>query len=962
MKNRKKSSSKALRLVFFTSFALLSACSGADNSSGVTSSGTEGSSDTGGSSGDDIKENDASITRTPAVTGIYSEDYYIPGPNDRNWCEGMVSGNGENGVITSGAPYCDTLIFQNMSFVMPSAELQTIPSSVPDELEKTRDAILKKDSSWNLNGRKRNYHYNFHPGHELKLTLDEYAIDDYSRWTNFTTAEVGVTYSNRYGKWERKTFTSREDNVTITSIGQSTSGNKIDMTISIDNLSELRGFGGTSQNGGYEKEMKYKKVVDDDVSYIAEVAHYPVTTNSAAAGYSEAGFAGVTQIVTVGGTKKKVSLKGAKEKQNIGEEANPGIQIQGASAVYLITKSDRTFEMGDIDGFAKKVSYPLVDKLFSETNAVAQKYSNSGDFNYEEALEAHTKLHKAEFDKVAIDLNAPESDRNLSTEALIKKQQKSSDLLDAFVERAYYAGRYAQICSSGYSAPRLGGMWTGEWNPPWGSEYTMDANVNLQVSAMNTGNLSYSPLGYINFILRQVGDWLTNAQTVYGMHDAIQAPHFTDGDNALMIQSDGSYPFQYWNSGASWMLLPIYEYWQCYGNQTIPLTSSLDLFKIKQVLGTKDGGLTDSEVQALIDRGYLDLEKDILLPLLTKQSNFWEQLCTPEYYVDSEGYPHYEAGKTALNNGEKYLIIPSYSPENKPTGSYNKPMTMNSTMDIAAARNGLEMTIAMESIVNGTEENSQIAKWQNLINLLPDFQFDGEKGSAETSTGGAGALKEWSINGYYGENNTHRHLSHLYVAWPLFDTQDDPDLYTSAKQALFNRRRLNTGDATTGHGWIHQTLIAARLNESSIVYENMKRLMSSQIYFTSMMTDHNTNRGSNAYCTDTAIGMLGVINESLISSDTGKITVLPSFINAWKKGSISGIRARTQAEINGLGWDMEKGVVTVEITSDIDQTITLSSGVNYNSVDVKECEFTQNSKGVALKLEAGRKASVTFRA
>ena len=38
--------------------------------------------------------------------------------------------------------------------------------------------------------------------------------------------------------------------------------------------------------------------------------------------------------------------------------------------------------------------------------------------------------------------------------------------------------RYAYLCCSGYSAPRLYGMWTGEWNTGWGSKYTMDANVN----------------------------------------------------------------------------------------------------------------------------------------------------------------------------------------------------------------------------------------------------------------------------------------------------------------------------------------------------------------------------------------------------------------------------------------------------------------------------------------------------
>ena len=81
----------------------------------------------------------------------------------------------------------------------------------------------------------------------------------------------------------------------------------------------------------------------------------------------------------------------------------------------------------------------------------------------------------------------------------------------------------------------------------------MDANVNLQLAPMNTGNLRDAPTGYIRFVLRQVDDWLKNAADVYGMHDAIQVPVNTDGDRAMMVESDLNYPFQYWNAGASWI-------------------------------------------------------------------------------------------------------------------------------------------------------------------------------------------------------------------------------------------------------------------------------------------------------------------------------------------------------------------------------------------------------------------------
>ena len=59
----------------------------------------------------------------------------------------------------------------------------------------------------------------------------------------------------------------------------------------------------------------------------------------------------------------------------------------------------------------------------------------------------------------------------------------------------------------------------GEWNPGWSGAYTMDANVNIQVSGMNTGHMEKAAWGYMYFILRQIGDWKENAKlfTACGM-------------------------------------------------------------------------------------------------------------------------------------------------------------------------------------------------------------------------------------------------------------------------------------------------------------------------------------------------------------------------------------------------------------------------------------------------------------
>ncbi len=811
---------------------------------------------------------------------------YADNDKDRlSWQEGMVTGNGENGAVVAGSPYGDSIIYQNIHFIMPSNDPRQTPDEVTGQLEDARQSVINMNDKWDANGREPTYFYAFHPAHVLRIKSKKHLYHDYIRWTDFETAEVGVRYSDINGTWERRTFSSREDNVTVTKIEQSDKDKKVNITLSLDDCYSMRGFGGDTQN------MRYKKLVDENADYIAQIAHYPDYENSE---LKNGGYCGFTKVIVVGGTKERVVQDDTNDSENVAKEKNPAVKITDADAVYLITKSDRTFDMGAMADFEQAQTYALLEQLNADTAAVAEKYTVDGAFSYDAALKPHAEQQSALFNTVKFDLG-DEVHENLPNEELIKANQNGDLLVPAMVERAYNQGRYAQICCAGETFPRLYGMWTGEWNPSWRGIYTMDANVNLQASGMNTGNMPAAGEGYIKFVLKQIPDWEENAAKVYGMKDAIQVPVNTDGDRAMMVEYYKPYPFQYWNAGASWMLLPIFEYWECYGNRTIEYNG----------------------------KAY-DLEKDILLPLLTKQSNFWEQLCTPEYFTDANGKACYQKGKTKLEKGEKYLIIPSYSPENAPR-DYDSPLTANATMDIAAARDGLRMTIAVEKALKQEGYQARIAKWEALMQKLPDYQFDD-----------SGALCEWAMQEYQ-ENNKHRHISHLYAAWPAFETQDNQKLAKACNQAIVNRNKENVGeDDTASHGWVHKALVGARLKNADSAYHSLQMLMSDHLYYSSLMTDHYTHDGWGVFCTDTAIGTVGVIDEMLLYSNPGKIEALPALPKEWQEGSISGLRARTGAEVS-LAWTAKD--VTITITSDKAQTVQVSvSGGKPTAVTLKAGE------------------------
>lgn len=806
----------------------------------------------------------------------------------RYWRDGMIGGNGKIGFVTSGAPYSDTIIYQDVDYIMPSDRDRTYMPDLTGTLETAKQSIVNLDDSlWVDDCQNWNYGYAFHPGQQLRLTQDKSTFfKDYIRWTDYETGEVGVSYRDKAGTWERSTFTSRVDDVTITKISKSSDGNKVNLTLSLDDASGMYKF-----NYGDEKNMQYKKLVDDDCTYITYVAHYPDYEKSS---LGNGGYAGVTYVVVEGGSKEKVQLDAiGKDKESIivGEE-NPAIKIADADAVYLITKNDRTFDMGKFADFADSKSYKLTDSLLKDCEAVAKKYTKDSKFDYSKALKPSAKLQADMFNRVSFTLGGDEN-RNVSNEALLFKQKFNGNVSDALIERFYQQARYAMICSSGYSMTRLSGMWTGEWMPGWRSEYTMDANVNLQSSGMNTSNLIEFSEGYVKFILRQIDDWKINAEKCYGMKDAIQCPVNCDGDGALNAEYYQGYPFQYWNAGASWMLQPIYEMYQCYGNVTI--------------IGD--------------DGKELKLLEDVLLPLLTLQSNFWDQLVSPEYYLDKDGNAKYEKGKKELLDNEKYLILPSYSPENTTGGeTYNSTLAANSAMDIGAAKSGLQMTIDVENAVKSEGYEQRVAHWTELLEKMPNYQFDE-----------SGAIKEWCAN-QYEDNNKHRHISHLYCAWPLNETQHDEDLAKASLQAIENREKENSAS----HGFVHQALVLARLKDGDRVEGLMHSLLKSNICYQSLMTDHNTNRGSDTYCTDTELGMVGIVNESLLYSEKGEIEILPALPSTWFSGEVKGLSARTNATVS-IKWTTGNALAT--ITSDVDQTITVSCrGENAKEITFKAGE------------------------
>jgi len=815
--------------------------------------------------------------------------------SEKKWRDGMVGGNGKIGFITNGSPTSDVITYQNINYLMPtSADRDSFPSG-GSSLETIRQKIvngIEPDSTDIIGNWGRIAKY--HPGMQLRIdTSYNGDIENYQRYTKYESGEVGENYSANGISWDRKTFSSRVDDVNITSI--TNSAKDVTLTISIDTISKMAGFGLGSDSGqADETNIQYKELVEDNGDYLAQVAHYPDYEHSA---YKNGGFAAVSLIIIDGGTKEAIKASTSDSYNKSGYDA--AVNIKNAKNVYIITALDKTKDMCTMLSFASQDSYNLLTNLLDQVKAVQNKYSSD---IYTSALAPSASIQSELYNAATLNI-IEEGDEEIekSNNELIAAQKKSNSLSNVLANRVYNQGRYAMISCAGYTMSRLSGMWIGTWDPGWRYIYTMDANVNLQSSGMNTSNLSTFGDGYINFVYNQIEDWETNAKVIYNIDNAILCPPHADGERAINdegnIEDNHSslnsigYPFKYWNAGAAWVIQPIYEYYQCYGNKTI---STID--------------------------GDKELLKDILLPLLQKNANFWMGLCTPKYYTDANGNARYQEDKTALGANEKYLIIPSYSPENKTSGSYSSTLGVNATMDIASAKESLNMAIKIENLLKTTGYESRVNSYEDLLSKLPEYQYNSD-----------GSIKEWCANGY-NDNNTHRHLSHLYIAWPGFEMQGDEKLINAVKQALLDRDAASSADQNKqSHLWLHKGLVAARLKDSEAITNVLYTMLSKSaltspfgtngLLYNSLMTNHDITGSSNAYCTDSSLGLIGVINESLLYSTEGEIELLPAKPTTWAKGEYKNLRARTQANVS-CSWSGTSVICTIK--SDINQTIKVS--------------------------------------
>jgi len=294
--------------------------------------------------------------------------------------------------------------------------------------------------------------------------------------------------------------------------------------------------------------------------------------------------------------------------------------------------------------------------------------------------------------------------------------------------------------------------------------------------------------------------------------------------------------------------------------------------------------------------GDVEFLRNRVVPAYKELAQFYEEFLT---VTDKDGY---------------YIFVPSISPENIPRSTDpSGPVLINATMDIAVSREVLTNLIQALEIL-GTDSAS-VEKWQAMLAKMPPYLVEPD-----------GTLKEWAWPTLQ-EHYSHRHVSHLYGAWPGDEIDPDrtPQLARSAE--ISNRRRtfdtMSTavaGETLAAYARCHRALVGARLKDNIIVDTQLRQLMEQGQVSTTLRCSRETY---GVPIPDAQGGIPAIIMEMLAYSRPGVIEVLPALPPSLVKGSINGMLVRTYARINKLTWDMQERTVDISITSLKNQDITL---------------------------------------
>ncbi|GAA3135765.1 glycoside hydrolase N-terminal domain-containing protein [Planomonospora alba] len=425
---------------------------------------------------------------------------------------------------------------------------------------------------------------------------------------------------------------------------------------------------------------------------------------------------------------------------------------------------------------------------------------------------------------------------------------------DARVERLFAAGRYAAVSGTGELPPTLQGVWSGTYDPPWSSGFTLDGNLASAVAGFAPTGTPELVLPVFDLAESMLEDFRVNARRLYGCRGILAPAHLST--HGLHNHFGPVWCLTFWTAGAGWLARLYHDHYAHTG-----------------------------------DLAFL---RERALPFMTEAALFYEDFLT-------------EGG-----------FVPSYSPENTPAGGDSQACvnaTMDVAVARDLLRN---LVRACERLGLDADRWWRLLDRLPPYRIAPTgelAEWIGPLGAAGGTAGGAAAGPARAAGGPGGDavaaagpadNHAHRHASHLYPFWyerdPAFD---DPRLAEAA--ALAVRRRLawwrGADSDEMAFGLVQLGLAAASLGMAAEAYEALTLLATRYWREENLVSTHNRDAIFNV---DVCGGLPALVAAMLVRSSLpgagyGRVDLLPALPAEWACGEARGLVVRG-GTVEHLSW------------------------------------------------------------